>query len=86
MKHSNYIRIFKLITKFGQFRAEHISCFGTKGHGIINHLSSTRFYNLIELNASTICKKMHAGKYFSVCIDSKSDVSQIDQLTCTICK
>jgi len=85
----NFITAMKLIAEYDPFLSKHILKYGNPGKG---HTSSyMKFYTyeqFIEIMAeqviSTKAEKLKCSTYYSIRIDSTSDISNVDQLSFVI--
>lgn len=83
--YGNYLGILELLSQYDTFLAEHICKHANKGRGHTSNLSSTICEEVIELMGqkvlSVIVDEINSAKYFSISVDSMSDVMHVDQLT-----
>lgn len=75
----------ELIAQFDPFLAQHIEKFGNKGKGSTSYLSFKIYDQFIRIMADNVIQKMvkeiKEAKYFSISIDSTTDISHVDQLS-----
>lgn len=64
--------ILEMISEFDPFLKSHIQIYGNAGVGTPSYLSSV---------LSEIIAEVKVTKYFSICIDSTPNITNIDQLT-----
>jgi hypothetical protein len=78
----------ELIAKFDPFMADHLARYGNKGRGVPFYLSSTILDEFIlqlsDLLKNKTVTKLKQTKYYSIIVDSTSDISHSDQLTFVI--
>jgi hypothetical protein len=83
-KNGNFLGCLELIAKSDPFMADNLARYGNKGRGVPSYLSSTIVDEFI-LQLSDILNKivteLKQTKYYSIIVDSTSDISHIDQLT-----
>jgi len=81
----NFMMSLELIAEFDPFLSKHIATYGNPGNGRTSYLSSTICDEFIHLLASkvtkTIIHEIKSSKYFSIVVDSTSDIGHIDQLS-----
>ena len=77
--------ILEVLARYDAFLAEHIQRFSNEGKGHTSYLSSTTCEELISLMASKvlsiIIEEVKSAKFFSISVDSTTDVTHSDQLT-----
>ncbi|KAL4126405.1 hypothetical protein QTP88_010627 [Uroleucon formosanum] len=81
----NYLGFLEVLAQFDPFLQNHIRTLGNPGSGHVSYLSKTicdEFINLMYQNITEqIIREIKLNKYFSISVDSTSDVSHTDQLT-----
>ncbi|CAF0964928.1 unnamed protein product [Didymodactylos carnosus] len=78
----NYLGCLELISNFDPFLHEHLKSYGNKGKGNVSYLSNTVCDEFIEVMGNHVRKLIvKLKKYYSIIIDSTSDIAHIDQLT-----
>ncbi|CAF4364576.1 unnamed protein product, partial [Didymodactylos carnosus] len=78
----NYLGCLELISNFDPFLHGHLKSYGNKGKGNVSYLSNTVCDEFIEVMGNHVRKLIvKLKKYYSIIIDSTSDIAHIDQLT-----
>ncbi|XP_025407500.1 zinc finger MYM-type protein 1-like [Sipha flava] len=81
----NYMMCLELLAEFDPFLANHIAIRGNPGKGNTSYLSSTicnEFINLMGKHVTNkIVNEIKQCKYFSIVVDSTSDICHVDQLS-----
>ncbi|XP_026481725.1 zinc finger MYM-type protein 1-like [Ctenocephalides felis] len=84
----NFLGSVELLAEFDPFLQEHLKLYAHPGRGNTSYLSKTIYEEIISLVQSKvlkhITKEVQSAKYFSVIVDSKPDIAQVDQLTIII--
>lgn len=84
----NFLGCLELISEFDPFLAKHLETRGNPGSGHTSYLSSTIIDEFITLMgnkvSSNIISEIKSAKYFSIIVDSTTDISHTDQLTFVI--
>lgn len=84
LQNGNFLGAIELLAKFDPFMASHITRYGNAGRGIPSYLSKTIYEELIILMKQHLTKQilleLKNAKYYSIIVDSTSDVSHTDQL------
>lgn len=87
-QNGNFLGLIELIAKFDAFTEGHLKKYGNTGRGSTSYLSSTIVEEIAQLMADkvmdTILNELKEAKYYSISVDSTSDVSHVDQLAFTI--
>ncbi|XP_013793798.1 uncharacterized protein LOC106477819 [Limulus polyphemus] len=85
---SNYLGLLELVAKFDPFLLAHINRYGNSGSGNPFYLLKTVCEEMIQLMAKkvkdAILSDVKKAGYFSLSVDSTSDISHTDQLTLII--
>ena len=88
-----YLGVLELISKFDPFLRNHIETYRNKGKGRPSYLSSTICEEFIEIMGSTVLSviitELKEAKYFSLSVDSTTDLCHVDHAAygySTICK
>ena len=88
-QNGNYLGVMELISEFDPFLKEHLQKYGNMGKGNPSYLSATIADEFILLMGEKvlheIISEIKQAKYYCVCVDSTPDISNVDQLTFTIC-
>jgi hypothetical protein len=83
-KNGNYMMLLELLSEFDSFLAQHISKYSNFGIGSTSYLASTICEEIINLMAKkvkeVIINEVKIRKYFSIIVDSTSDITHSDQL------
>lgn len=79
-QNGRYFMAMELISDFDPFLVEHIAKFDLCSSGHPNYLSSTIYEEMIQL----IADEIKIAKYYSIIVDSSSDISHVDQLSFVI--
>ena len=84
----NYLGIIELFCKYDPFLQKHIDTYGNEGKGTTSYLSHISCEELIKILADKvlqqIIEEVQQCKYFSISVDSTSDITHTDQLSITI--
>ena len=84
-QNGNFLEISKLLTEYNNFLAEHIQKRVSKGKGHVSYFLSTVCEEFIDVIATKvldiIISEIKQAKYYSVSVDSTSDITNVDQLT-----
>ncbi len=85
LQNGNFLGLLKFINQFDPFLAGHILKYENSGKGNPSYLSKTTCEELIQLIAqkvhALIVDEVKSSRYFSLSVDSTSDLSHIDQLS-----
>jgi hypothetical protein len=85
VRNGDYMGIMELLSQSDPFLCEHIKKYGNAGKGFPSYLSVTICEEFIELMGpkvlAAIVTEIQKAKYFSISVDSTSDVTYIDRLT-----
>ncbi|XP_051155178.1 zinc finger MYM-type protein 1-like [Leptopilina boulardi] len=88
MHNGNYMMFLEVIAEFDPFLAKHIESHGNQGSGSTSYLSKTvcdEFIFLMSKKAfEYISEELKSSKYFSLILDSTTDIGHVDQLTLVI--
>jgi hypothetical protein len=81
----NYLGCLKLINQFDPFLLEHLNKYGNQGKGNPSYLSvniCNEFMNIMERQVlNTILSELKVVIYYSIGVDSSSNLSHINQMT-----
>ncbi|KAL4085418.1 hypothetical protein QTP88_027277 [Uroleucon formosanum] len=84
----NYLGCLELIAKFDPFISQHLIKYENKGHGNVSYISSTICTEFIMVMGEAVIKEIvnqiQSRKYFSIIVDSTTDITKIDQLIIAI--
>ena len=84
----NFLGIIELLSLYDLFLKRHLDTYVNKGKGTTSYLSHTICDELIKIMAdkvmATIIQELQQCKYFSISVDSTTDITHTDQLSVTI--
>lgn len=84
-QNGNFVRVLEVLAGYDTFLAKHIQKRVSKGKGHVSYFSSTLCEEFIDTLATKvlniIISDIKQAKYYSVSVDSKPDITNIDQLT-----
>ena len=84
-QNGNFLGILELLAEHDTFLAEHIQKRVNKGKGHVSYFSSTVCEEFIDVIATKVLdifiSEIKQAKYYSVSVDSTSDITNVDQLT-----
>jgi hypothetical protein len=84
----NFLGTLKLLAEYDDFLKVHIAQHGNKNRGHISYVSNTICDEFIEILGEhirkSIVQEIKDAKYFSIIVDSTSDIENIDQLILVI--
>ena len=84
-QNGNFLGNFELIAEYHTFLAEHIQKRVNKGKGHVSYFSSTVCEEFVDVIATKVLGiivfEIKQAKYYSVCVDSTPDITNVDQLT-----
>lgn len=81
---SNFLGIIEFLSNYDDFLLAHLIKYGQCGTGHVNYLSCTIYDELIEIIShkllNTIIENIRKSRYYSLSVDSTTDVGHVDQL------
>lgn len=84
----NFLGTIELLALYDSFLKAHLLKYAQRGKSNVNYLSSEIYEELIEIINNRLLKKIieniKKSKYYSISIDSTTDVGHTDQLCLTI--
>lgn len=80
----NFLGLIELLAEYDEFLKNHLKNYGNCGSGYTNYLSSTTYEEIIAIIDQHVLFKIISNikksKYYSISVDSTSDVAHVDQL------